>query len=170
MWGRGLRGSNGACSILCWFSVTPSATHNQSGPFWCCFLGGWVCVHSRTLWASPTNSPMGLGVSPAAASTPTSVFSQWFEVSFPCTGTLSCKVCHPIRQLLPRQPAAVLPTPLHNLPPHWVRQSLPFCESSLPWLPISAPPTGLDECVFFISLGWTSIQFDFLSVLVVFCF
>ena len=26
------------------------------------------------------------------------------------------------------------------------------CESSLPRLPISAPPTGLDECLFFISL------------------
>ena len=25
-------------------------------------------------------------------------------------------------------------------------------ESSPPWLPISAPPTGLDECLFFISL------------------
>ena len=25
-------------------------------------------------------------------------------------------------------------------------------ESSPPWLPVSAPPTGLDECLFFISL------------------
>ena len=25
-------------------------------------------------------------------------------------------------------------------------------KSSLPWLPVSAPPTGLDECFFFISL------------------
>ena len=26
------------------------------------------------------------------------------------------------------------------------------CESSPPWLPVSAPPTGLDECLFCISL------------------
>ena len=32
-------------------------------------------------------------------------------------------------------------------------------ESSLPWLPVSAPPTGLDECLFFISL-----VSDFLAV------
>ena len=31
-------------------------------------------------------------------------------------------------------------------------QPLPFCKSSLPWLPVSAPPTGLDECFFFSSL------------------
>ena len=54
--GRGLRGNSAACSALCWFSVTPSTTHKQTGPFWCWFLSGWVCVHSRTLWISPTNS------------------------------------------------------------------------------------------------------------------
>ena len=36
-------------------------------------------------------------------------------------------------------------TPPVSVPP---RQS----ESSLPWLPVSARPTGLDECFFFISL------------------
>ena len=34
-------------------------------------------------------------------------------------------------------------------------------------VPVSTPPTGLDECLFFISLVWTSLPFDFLSVLVV---
>ena len=32
-------------------------------------------------------------------------------------------------------------------------------ESSPPWLPISTPPTGLDECLFFISFVW-----DFLAL------
>ena len=41
---------------------------------------------------------------------------------------------------------------LHNPPPRQVHQPLPCCESSPPWLPVSAPPTGLDECFFFISL------------------
>ena len=37
-------------------------------------------------------------------------------------------------------------------PPRWVLQLPPCLESSLPQLPISAPPTGLDECFVFISL------------------
>ena len=52
-------------------------------PFWCSFLGGWVCLCSGTLWVSPTNSPMRLRVSPAAASIPTGVFSQRLEALFP---------------------------------------------------------------------------------------
>ena len=63
---------------------------------------------------------------------PTGVFSQWFEALFPHTGTLGCGVCHPVHQLLPRRPAAALPTRLHNPPPCWVCQPLPCCESSLP--------------------------------------
>ena len=132
MWGRGLIGSTGACSTLCGFSVTPSATHNEIGSFWCCFPSGWVCVHSRTLWVSPTNSPVRLGVSPTGASTPTGVFSQWFEALFPHTGTLGCAVCHLVHELLPRRPAAALPTPFHTLPPHWVCQPPPCCKSSQP--------------------------------------
>ena len=149
--GEGLRGSNGACSTLCRFTVTPSATHHQIGLFWCWFLSGWACVSSRPLWVSPTNSPVRLGVSPAAASTPTGVFDQLFEALFPCAGTLGCVVCHLVHQLLPRPPAAVLPTAtqsatLLGLPAATLLRVLST------WLPVSAPPTGLDECFFFISL------------------
>ena len=43
-----------------------------------------ACVHSRALWVSPTTSPVRLGVSPAAASTPIGFFfNQWFEALFP---------------------------------------------------------------------------------------
>ena len=75
---------------------------------------------------------MRLGVSPTAASTPTGVFSQRFETLFPHAGTLGFAVCHLVHQLLPRQPAAASPTPLHNLPPHWVCQPPPCCKSCLP--------------------------------------
>ena len=37
----------------------------------------WVCVHSRTLWVSPINSPVRWGVSPATE-TPTSFLYQRF--------------------------------------------------------------------------------------------
>ena len=97
------------------------------------------------------NSPVRLGVSPADASTPTGVFNQWFEALFPCAGTLGCEICHLVHQLLPHRPAAALPTLLHNLPPCWVNQPPPCSKSSSTWLPISTPPTSLDEC-FFISL------------------
>ena len=76
MWGRGSGGNNATCSTLCRFSVTSPTTHKQIGPFWCWFLGRWACVGSRTLWVSPTNSPVKLGVFPAASSTPIGVFSQ----------------------------------------------------------------------------------------------
>ena len=52
----------------------------------------WVCVRSRILWVSPTNSPVRLGVSPAAPSTLRDVFTQRFEALFPCTGALGCVV------------------------------------------------------------------------------
>ena len=42
-----------------------------------------MCVHSRSLWVSPMNSPVRLRVSAADASTPTGVFNQWFETVFP---------------------------------------------------------------------------------------
>ena len=41
--------------------------------------------------------------------------------------------------------------PIHSPPPHWVCQLLPCRKSSPPRLPVSAPPSSLDEC-FFISL------------------
>ena len=119
-------------------------------------------VGSRPLWVSPTYSPLRLGVFPAAASTSTGVFSQRFEALFPCTGALGCMVC--FAPLLFLQVylwvnvglwgllAAALPAPFHNLPPRWVHQLPPCRESSPRRLPISAPPTGLDECFFFISL------------------
>ena len=90
--GEGPRGSNGARSTLCQISVTPSATHNQIGSLWWWFPSGWACARSRTLWVSPTNSPVRLGVSPAAASTPTGVFNQRFETLFPSAGALGCTV------------------------------------------------------------------------------
>ena len=159
--GEGPRGSNGACSTLCQISVTPSATHNQIGLFWCCFPGRWACVHSRHLCVSPTNFPVRLGVSPAVASTPTGVFNQRFEALFPHAGALGCMVCFTPPQFplvylcvnvgpwgppvttLWGLPAAAWPAPFHNPPPHWVHQPRRLAVSplspgcpSLPLLPV----------------------------------
>ena len=99
--GRDPRGNNAAYSALGWFSVTSATTHKQIGPFWCWFLGGWVCVHYRTLWASPMNSPVRLGVSPAAASMPTVFTARGFEALVSRTGTLGCMVCVTPQLFLP---------------------------------------------------------------------
>ena len=91
--GEGPRGSNGARCTLHQISIFHSATHNQTGPLWCWFLSGWACARPRPLWVSPTTSPVRLGVSPAAAPTPTGVYSQKFEALFPRAGALGCAVC-----------------------------------------------------------------------------
>ena len=99
---------------------------------------------------------MRLGVYPAAAPTPMGVFTQRFEALFPHAGALSCAVCHPVchpvHHLLPCRPAAALPARLHNPLSRWVCQLPPCPESSMPWLSVSTPTTGLDECFFFICL------------------
>ena len=64
-------------------------------------LGWVVCVCSRILWVSPTNTPERLGVSPAAASTLTGVFNQRFEALLPCAGALGCEVCFAPPPFLP---------------------------------------------------------------------
>ena len=132
-----MRGNSATCSALCWLSVTPSTTHNQIEPFWCCFLSGWACVCSRSLWISPTNSPVRLGVS-HAVSTPTGFFSQRFRGFISPSGTLDYAVCLAPQLFLPVYPHTNVDCIVCQLPPHPVHQPLPCHESSLPWLPISA--------------------------------
>ena len=94
---------------------------------------------------------MRLGVSPAAASTPTGVFNQRFEALFPCWSP-GCAVCLAPQWFLPvylhakvgppgLQSAALLAPPAAASPRVLSAQ-----------LPVSAPPTGLGECFFFNSL------------------
>ena len=94
MWGRGQEGAMALAPLSARFQSLPplptiklglSGTDSQ--------VGGWACAHSRSLWVSPTTSPVRLGVSPAVAPTPTGVFNQRFEALFPCSGALGCVVC-----------------------------------------------------------------------------
>ena len=144
----GRRGNSAACSALGRLSDTSPTIHKQIGPFWCRFSGGWVCVRSRTLWVSPTKSPVMQGVSPATP-TPTGFF-QWemYRLYFP---VLEPWVTWSV--LLPRCSSWFICTQmwdhlLHQLLPAPVLQLPPCRESSPPWLPNSTPPTGLDECFF----------------------
>ena len=82
----------------------------------------------------------GHGVLPAALPAP---------FSAPLSTALLVYLCAnvgPQGLLVVRLPAPFIPHSA-SLGPPWQR------ESSLPRLPISAPPTGLDECLFFYFLG-----------------
>ena len=108
----------------------------QIGPFWCWFQGGWVFVCSRTLWVSPTNSLVGLGVSPTASTTTDFFQSEVLRLYFPtldpwvvwsvllpsCSSQFICMEMwdHPFHQLLPHHESlhpGCLPMPLL---PIWV--------------------------------------------------
>ena len=157
--GEGPRGSNGARSTLHRVSATPSASHNQTGPLWCWLPSGWACARSRPLWVSPTTSPVRLGVSPAAAPTPTGIYNQRFEALFPGARALGYALCFtPLRSfrficanvgpqglLVVRLPAPFVPHSA-SLGPATAMRVL-----STP-VPVSASPTSLDECLFSIFL------------------
>ena len=126
-------------------------------------------VHSRLLWVSPTNSPVRLGVSPTAASSPMGVFTQRFEALFPCAGALGCVICFtpPLFLLVylysnvgPQGlPATSWPVPFHNPPPRWVHQPLPCRQSSLPGCP--SPPLLL---VWMNDFSLTSCRLPYSSI------
>ena len=143
MWGTGPRGNNGACSALYQISVT-SPRYPQAKWALLVLIPGWVdCVHSRILWASPVISPVRLGASPAAASTPTGVFNQRFDSLFPHAGTPGCIICLAPQLFLwvylhmnvglpaPRAPAslcppaATLPCPPHSTIHHFTVSASP---------------------------------------------
>ena len=127
----------------------------------CCGAGSFSCCHLNPHWC----------------------FQSEVEALFPCAGVLCCAVCFSPPPFLPVYrcanvgpqdlPATTLwgllaaawPAPFHNPPPCWVFQLPPCLKSSPPRLPVSAPPTGLDECFFFISmvvgLPYSSIFWQF---------
>ena len=133
------------CLLGSWlaFSHFP-ATHKQIGPVWSWFPGGWVCVHSRTPCLPPTDSPVKLGV-PLTAVTPIGLYSHRFW----CFIFLALEPWFAWSVSLPRFSSQFICMRMLVHPVH----QLPHClSSSMPWLPISTPPTNLDECFFFNSL------------------
>ena len=165
----GERSEREQCCFLISFQALPPLPTSKLGPS-CADLGGWDCVHSGTLWGSLMNSPVRLGVSPTTA-TPTGVTVRGFEALFPCDRTQGCGSV-----LLPSCSSQFICTQMWD---HLVHQPPPFHESSLPWLPVSAPPTSFNEYFFFNSLVvrlpcslifwhfWLFFVFKFVVVLLV---
>ena len=122
-------------------------------------------MHALGPCGSPTNSPVRLGVSPAAASTPTGVFNQRFEALFSHAGALGCVVCFASPLFLPVYLCTnvVPPTPPVSTSPALPATTLTRVLSTP--LPVSTHSTGLDECFFFNSLvvrfpySWIFCQF-----------
>ena len=167
-------------------SVFHSATHNQIGPLWCWFPSGWACACSRLLWFSPTTSPVRLGVSPAVAPTTTGIFNQRLA-SVARSASLPPSLWSICVQMWGRRapPAALLALPsttqspalsvylCTNVGPRGqtacpvhptLRQSWSCHSNTSPLrpVPVSAPPTALDVCLFFISLvsDFLAVQFS----------
>ena len=144
IWEKGQRGNNATCSALTPLLVTSPATHKWIVPFCYWFLGVCACVHSRILWAPPMDSAVRLGVSPIAT-TPTDFYCQRFwGFTFP---TLELWVAWSVS--LPSCSSQCIRTQMCDCP---VCQRPSCHESSLHRLPVSIPPTSLDECFFFNSL------------------
>ena len=134
-------------------SLTPVPT-SRLGPSGGDSLVCGLVYISRTLWDSPTNSPVRLGVSPTAEM-PTGSYSQrvWGFIS-PCWnpglhGLSRSPVVPPSCSLHanvgpPGPPATTSPTQSSS-------RSLP-CHASPPQLLFFNPPTILNECFLFNSL------------------
>ena len=99
------------------------------------------------------NSPVRLGVSPAAASTPTGVFNQRFEALFPHANSGLCSLSHSpvVPPGLSACECGIAQSASHHLscpgPP-----AATLLRVLSTHLPVSAPLIGLDECFFFNSL------------------
>ena len=142
--------------------------HKQIGPFWCWFQGGWVCVCSRSLWVSPKDSPMMLGVSPTAA-TPQIFTARGFKAFFSHSETLGCVVCLTPKLFLP----VYLHTnvgPLATALPAWpsscclaVHPLLPSCPS-LPRLPVWLNISSLTPWLSDFHAVWLSGSFGYFFV------
>ena len=135
-------------------SIFHSATHNQIGPLWCWFLSGWACARPRPLWVSPSTSPVRLGVSPTAAPTPMGVFNQRSQALCPRVVALGCEVCFAPCHLSglsvyecgatgSASGQTACPVPQSTTSLGLPVAALPRVLSAQ--LPVSAPPTGLDE-------------------------
>ena len=140
MWGRRTERKNVACWCLSWFSFTSPATHKQIGAD--SQVGGFVYILGPCGSLQQT-VPWSWEFLPLPQ--PPQNFSvRGFEALFPCTGTLGSIVCLAPQLFLPVYPHTNVGLPC---PP----------AATLLWalstqLPISAPPTSLDECFFFNSL------------------
>ena len=151
-------------------SVTSLASHKQILPFQMLMNRQGACVCSRIPWASSTDSPVRLGVCPTATP-PQDFTARGLETLVSCAGTLGCVVCLAPQLFLLAQPqvnVGYLSLQATTLPS--LVGQLPCCASSLPRLPNCPTPTNLDACFFFNFWFWTSMQFDFLEIWLVFVF
>ena len=164
MWRRGPRGTNATCSLAClsphFLSLSSFPTSGLC-PFGCWSPGGCVCVRFRIPWSSPMDSPVRLRGFSHCRNPRRSLQPEFLR--------LYCPVLEPWVAHFVSPPVVLLAYLLMNVG-NPVRQPPPCRASSLPWLPVSALlPVRMK--IFSLTL-WllTSMQFDFLAVLLFFVF
>ena len=138
-WGRGLRGSNGACSALCGFQSLPPLPTSKLGP-----SGGDSWVDGFVYILGPCGSlqwTLLWGWEFFPLPQPPQIFTtRSFEALFTHTGTLGWMICLTPHLFLPIHPHANVGPPAPQLPPlHRVCQQLPCHKSSSPGCPSPNP-------------------------------
>ena len=168
MWGRGREGAMAPAPLSTVFQSLPPLPTIKLGP-----SGAGSQVGGPVHTLGPCGSlqrplPVRLRVSPAAAPTPTGVFNQRSEALFPCAGALGYVVCFaprcstcPVLHHSESGPLGLSVRELGATGSASGQTAFPFRHQSgshhghaSPLCPgaISAPPTGLDVCFFFIYL------------------
>ena len=143
MWGRGVRGNNATCSVLCGFQLLPVLPTSKLGPSGAVFWMGWFVYVLRPCWSLQCTLLWGWEFL-LLLQHPQIFTVRGLEVLFPQTGTLGCTVCFP-----PQCSSQYICTQMWDCP---LRQLLPCHPSSPPLLPLSTPSASLNECFFFNSL------------------
>ena len=171
--GEGPRGSNGTCSTLCPISATPSTSQNQIGPLWCWFPMGGLVHALGTCGSLQRPLLWGWEFLPLQPQPPQVFSIRGLRLYFPNAGGLGCEVCFAPCRFLPIYlcgnvgPRGLLPTcPISPT----VCQSRSWSHSGNAVLSTCPSPPLLPVWMnvsFLSSWCWTSLPFDFLSVLFV---
>ena len=169
MWGRGPRRNNATTPLArlsAGFHSLPPLLMSILGPSGAdSWVGGFVCLLGAC-WSLQQTLPWGWEFLPLPPQLP-QMFSEALRLNFPVlepwvAQSVSIPSCSSQFICMWMWDHSV-----PNLPPCWVCQlplgppatALPWVLST--WLPISAPPTGLDECFFFnsfvVGLPYSSI-------------
>ena len=152
-------------------SLPPLCTNKENMTFWCSFPGGWACVLLGTHFSPPTKSPVRLAVSPASASPHRYWQPEFLKLSVaswnprlrslcgspvgpPGVCALECGTALPLATTSPTLSACCRLT---------TSPFSPGCPS-LPLLPVQINAASLTHWLL------ASTQFNFLAVLLVFCF
>ena len=139
------------------FQSFPPLSTSKLGPYGADSWVHWFVYVLGSLWVSPMNTPMKLGVPPCSCNLHRFLQPEVLRLSFP---VLEPWVVQSVS--LPSCSSWFICTQMWDCP---LCQPPPCYVSTLPQLPISTPPTSMNECFFFnslvVGLPYSSIFWQF---------